>query len=183
MAKKTMKTEVAVETTPVSDVVESGEVGEVVPVATGSVDAVVFDKFESLNAKVTELSSTLRDLQVYLKSVQKEVVKLVKANVKKSKTRQTSVKKTPSGFAKPTKLSDVLCDFLGVAKGTEMARTDVTRRLNAYIKENHLQDEKDKRKIHPDVKLSKVLTVKEGDNLTFFNLQTALKDNFIKATV
>ena len=170
--------------TPVVEtpVVETTDVVVPVEVVKTPVDVVVSDKFDQLHGKVVELSTSLRELQTSLRTIQKELVKLVKANVKKVKTRNTSgVKKTPSGFAKPTKLSDVLCEFLGVEKGTELARTDVTRRINAYIKEHNLQDEKDKRKIHPDVNLSKVLTMKPEDSLSFFNLQTYLKSNFIRA--
>ena len=144
-------------------------------------DVVVNSRFEVLNQKVVDLANTIKELGVYLKTVQKEIVKLAKTSSKRSRSRNTSTdKKTPSGFAKPTKLSDELCDFLSVPKGTELARTDVTRRLNLYIKEFNLQDEKDKRKIHPDAKLMSVLSVKPGDVLTFFNLQSYIKHNFVK---
>lgn len=152
------------------------------PEAPVQTDAVVNERFEAINLKVADLANTLKDLQSYLKAVQKELVKLAKTTCKRSRARNVNpnAKKTPSGFAKPTKLSDALCDFLDVAKGTELARTDVTRRLNLYIKENNLQDSADKRKIHPDAKLQKVLNTKPGDNLTFFNLQSFIKHNFIK---
>ena len=122
------------------------------------VDVVVNSRFEALNQKVLELSNTIKELGTFLKTVQKEIVKLAKTNTKRSRARNTSTdKKTPSGFAKPTELSDELCNFLGEPKGTKLARTDVTRRLNLYIKENSLQDAEDKRKIHPDANLQKVL--------------------------
>lgn len=144
-------------------------------------DVVVNSRFEVLNQKVVDLANTIKELGVYLKTVQKEIVKLAKTSGKRSRSRTTSTdKKTPSGFAKPTKLSDELCEFLDVPKGTELARTDVTRRLNLYIKEFNLQDEKDKRKIHPDAKLMSVLSVKPDDVLTFFNLQSYIKHNFVK---
>jgi chromatin remodeling complex protein RSC6 len=147
-------------------------------------DVVVNSRFEVLNQKVVDLANTIKELGVYLKTVQKEIVKLAKTSSKRSRSRTTSTdKKTPSGFAKPTRLSDELCDFLGVPTGTELARTDVTRRLNLYIKEFNLQDEKDKRKIHPDAKLMSVLSVKPGDVLTFFNLQSYIKHNFVKVVV
>jgi chromatin remodeling complex protein RSC6 len=186
MAKKVVK---SVET-PAPVVAEPVPVVEepVVAVEGGDVtkpqspDVAVSEKFEQLNQKVNDLSSALRDLQTHLRSVQKEIVKLVKTNVKKSKTRSSSTgKKTPSGFAKPTKLTDALCDFLGVARGTELARTDVTRRINLYIKEHDLQDKADKRKIHPDAKLSTVLSLSPDTKLSFFNMQTALKHNFVRA--
>lgn len=146
------------------------------------VDVVVNSRFEALNQKVLDLSNTVKELGAYLKTIQKEIVKLAKTNTKRSRARNTSTdKKTPSGFAKPTELSDELCNFLGEPKGTKLARTDVTRRLNLYIKENNLQDAEDKRKIHPDSKLLKVLSLKPNDVLTFFNLQSYIKHNFVKA--
>jgi chromatin remodeling complex protein RSC6 len=175
MAKKIVK-----EVSDAPAVAETTTV-ETTDVKVQSADAVVTDKFEQLNQKVNDLTSALRDLQVHLKSVQKDLVKLVKTNVKKSKSRaSTGAKKTPSGFAKPTKLSNGLCDFLGVPHDTELARTDVTRRINAYIKEQNLQDERDRRIIHPDAKLSAVLTRTEDKPLSFFNLQSALRSNFVK---
>jgi chromatin remodeling complex protein RSC6 len=151
-------------------------------VAPPPADVVVNSRFEALNQKVLDLSNTIKELGAYLKTVQKEIVKLAKTSSKRSRARNTSTeKKTPSGFAKPTELSDELCNFLGEAKGTKLARTDVTRRLNLYIKENNLQDAKDKRMIHPDAKLQKVLSLKPGDVLTFFNLQSYIKHNFVKA--
>lgn len=172
MAKKIVK--------EVSEVVDETPATETTD-KVQTVDTVVSDKFEQLNQKVNDLTSALRDLQVHLKSVQKDLVKLVKTSVKKSKSRaSTGVKKTPSGFAKPTKLSDGLCDFLDVPHGTELARTDVTRRINAYIKEQKLQDEKDRRIIHPDAKLAAVLERTGDKPLTFFNIQSCMKGNFIK---
>jgi chromatin remodeling complex protein RSC6 len=151
--------------------------------AKQTVDAVVSTRFEELNQKVLELSNALRELQTSLKTAQKDLVKLVKANVKKSKTRtNTGAKKTPSGFAVPTKLSDQLCDFLGVPHGTEKARTEVTRLINTYIKENNLQDPSDKRIIHPNEKLATILNNEDGKQISFFNMQQKLKHNFIKTT-
>jgi chromatin remodeling complex protein RSC6 len=146
-------------------------------------DSVVNDKFEHINSKINDMSALVRDVQTHLKTLQKELVKLVKSSTKKTKSRNNSGgKKTPSGFAKPTKLSDELCEFLSVESGTELARTEVTRRINTYIKEQNLQFVGDKRKINPDEKLGKILSIKEGDVLTFFNLQSYLKHNFVKTT-
>ena len=143
----------------------------------------VNEKFEFINNKITDLTATLKALQTYVKVVQKELAKAVKSTKRGrgKAANANAAKKTPSGFAKPTKLSNALCDFLAVTKGTELARTDVTRRLNQYIKEHSLQDEKDKRTIHPDAKLMTILSVKPGDTLTFFNLQSFIKHNFVKA--
>ena len=90
--------------------------------------------------------------------------------------------RTPSGFTKPMLISDELAMFLGEHAGTEMARTDVSRAINSYIKQNGLCDQEDDRKINPDEKLSNLLRLKEKekDKLTYFNLQKYMKHHFIK---
>ncbi|MCB1112823.1 MAG: hypothetical protein H7A37_09735 [Chlamydiales bacterium] len=62
-------------------------------------------------------------------------------------------KKKPSAFMKPVEITDELAAIVG--KGP-MARTEVTKKLWAYIKKYDLQDEKNKRMIKPDEKLAKV---------------------------
>ena len=94
---------------------------------------------------------------------------------KKSGNRQ------PSGFVKPTKISDELASFLGKEKGSEMARTDVTREINKYIVSQQLQDKENGRKINPDAKLQKLLKLKQGEELTYFNLQKYMSQHFAKA--
>ena len=59
-----------------------------------------------------------------------------------------------SKFMQPMKVSDDLAAVVG--KGP-MPRTEVTKKLWAYIKANKCQDTQNKRFINPDDKLSKVL--------------------------
>ena len=82
---------------------------------------------------------------------------------------------------KPTKISDELANFLGKPKGTEMARTEVTREINSYIRAHKLQDPKNGRRILPDKKLAKLLAVGKKDELTYFNLQRFMSPHFAKA--
>jgi len=82
---------------------------------------------------------------------------------------------------KPTRISDELASFLGKDKGTEMARTDVTREINLYIRSNNLQDTANGRKINPDTKLTSLLKLKTTDELTYFNLQKYMSPHFQKA--
>ena len=158
--------------------------------ATVSPDVAAAARFDVALAAINDAIVNFKTLQTNVKQMQKDFARLVKAAGKKTKRTaggaggaggEGAAKKNPSGFAKPTGLSDAMCEFLGVPTGTELARTDVTRRLNQYIKENNLQDEQDKRKIHPDAKLGKILTISEGNALTFFNLQSFIKHNFLKA--
>lgn len=152
------------------------------PVKTVEQEPVEGDKFAQVLEKLQIVLNEAKELSALVKVLQKENVKLQKQSVKKVKKSvgEGGAKRSPSGFAKPTKLSDELCDFLGVAKGSSMARTIVTKHINEYIKKNKLQDESDKRHIIPDAKLKTILSLQEGDKLTYFNLQTFIKQHFKK---
>ena len=62
-----------------------------------------------------------------------------------------------------------------------MARTDVTREINTYIRAHKLQDKDNGRKIIPDTKLATLLKLKKTDELTYFNLQKYMSPHFAKA--
>jgi chromatin remodeling complex protein RSC6 len=144
------------------------------------------DKFASVVETLQTLQNQIKDLVSVVKGLQKEYSKLQKQKSKKT-TRKASgdeasgAKRAPSGFAKPAKLSDQLCDFLGVAHGTSMARTEVTRVINEYIKKNSLQDSADRRKIVPDAKLKGILKIDDEKGLSYFTLQSSIKHHFQKA--
>lgn len=156
--------------------------------ASAAVAPNVTEQFDAMIATIASLGAAVKTLQAQLKQAQKDVVKMAKEAAKKASKsgRKGGAKKDengvakPSGFDKPTLLSDALCAFLGQAAGTRLGRTDVTRMVNAYIKDNNLQDPEDKRKILPDDKLRSVLSVSDSDVLTFFNIQRFIKHNFVK---
>jgi len=64
----------------------------------------------------------------------------------------------PNAFTKPIKLSEELAEIVG---GDEMPRHEVVKRMWAYIKENKLQDPKNKQVIICDEKLSRVIPTKK----------------------
>ena len=73
--------------------------------------------------------------------------------------------KTNSALSKPVKVSADLEPIVG--KGP-MPRTEVTKKVWAYIKEKNLQDEKDKRTINADDNLKKVFGGKKS--VTMFEM-------------
>ncbi len=160
-------------------------VNEMVPAPTEDVPvevpSVVFkmSEFSSKLQQLVSLFSTVKnDFKTLEKSVAREMKLAQKAYTKK---RRNNVNRKPSGFVKPTKISTELADFLGKEHGVEMARTEVSREINAYILAHKLQDKKNGRIIHPDSKLTKLLKVEKDDELTYFNLQRYMKHHFMKA--
>ncbi len=63
-------------------------------------------------------------------------------------------KQKASKFMQPMEISEELAAIVGKGK---MPRTEVTKKLWAYIKSHKLQDPKNKRNIIPDEKLARVL--------------------------
>lgn len=184
VTKKTKKTAVTNEVKVAADVSATADVSasaapavEVIPdTETLAVKLNVF------GAKLQQLSglfsSVKTDFKILEKIVSRELKNAQKSSMRKKKS---SGNRAPSGFVKPTRISDELAQFLGKTIGTEMARTDVSKEINAYIRSNNLQDKANGRKINADSKLSTLLKLSKEDELTYFNLQRFMKHHFIKA--
>ena len=160
----------------------------VAPASTGQPivgDAVVAEssiaiKIQEFGAKLQQMASLFASMKTDYKTLEKVFSRELKNAQKNSKKRRTTGNRQPSGFVKPTRISDELAKFLGKAVGSEMARTEVSKEINAYIREKGLQDKENGRKIHPDASLSKLLALGSGDELTYFNLQRYMKHHFVK---
>ena len=158
------------------------EVEPVVPVVEEVTD--LSAEFTSAMTKLTGLRQQLSAVMLDIRSIQKRSDRELKAALKSSNKRKNkNATRAPSGFVKPTLISDQLADFLAKPHGSLLARTDVTREINAYIRANKLQDTTNGRKINPDAKLKKLLAVKAEDELTYFNLQKFMSQHFKKTVV
>ena len=173
---KAVKTETPV---TVSTVVETAVV-ETVVVETADVADLTLQSTEFL-AKLNQLGSLLASLKTEYRSLEKKWTRELKtAQKSQAKRKRKSGNRQPSGFVKPTKISDELANFLEKPIGSEMARTDVTREINKYIRSHNLQDKENGRKINPDDKLQTLLKLKKTDELTYFNLQRYMSPHFAK---
>ena len=160
-------------TTPDTVVAAAPSVAAVPPVVEAPTDNVLSNIID----KVNSLSAYIKDIQANLKVLSKEYDKQQKIIEKAQKKRQNA-KNSPSGFAKPNKISDELCDFIGVPHGTEKSRTDITRLINAYVKEHNLNKPENKRFILPDTKLKKILNVGDSEEINYFILQKLISHHF-----
>ena len=166
---------------PVAPVPESGDaqvqpVGSVVDEFTR-----VLEVLANVSRQVKELTAQVKNLQRHVGREHRDLEKAAKSRRRKhqpSGVEGDKPKRAPSGFAKPTRLSKDLCRFLGLSEDTELARTEVTKKINLYVKEHNLQRGK---QIMPDAKLTTLLNLSAGDELTYFNLQKYLKHHFQKA--
>jgi chromatin remodeling complex protein RSC6 len=137
----------------------------------------LFTAVEDGLTRYKSLLTTLKEIRRNLAKERKDVQKIMKSS--QMKTRKKAGR-TNGGFTKPVPLSAPMCTFLNVSASTELPRTEVTRRVTAYIKENKLQNENDRKQILPDNTLKTLLFMKDGDVLTYFNLQRYLKYHFLK---
>jgi len=175
--------------TPKTPKVETAPVVTPEPVVAGPVEtpvdteAPLAEQSVEFLAKLQQLSVMISTLKSEYRALEKKWSREVKSAQKvSSKRKRKAGNRAPSGFVKPTKISDELASFLGKEKGTEMARTEVTRDINKYIRTHNLQDKENGRKINPDTKLAALLKLKKTDELTYFNLQRYMSPHFAKAT-
>ena len=135
------------------------------------------NELENVMSDMDELKNLLKILKLKIVARNKQMSKKINALEKKLQ-KKNKKRKNPSGFAKPSKISTELCSFMNKPAGTKVARTEVTRYLINYIKENKLQDDDNRRSICPDERLRNLLDVKI--NITFFSIQSLMNKHFIK---
>ena len=132
-----------------------------------------------LNIVKLHISKVQQKLKLLEKGIKKQMNTLKKeANKNKNKKNRK-----PSGFAKPCKVTKELCKFMNKEEGTEIARTDVTKALVSYIKENNLENMSNGKIITPDEALKRLLGLEDGEELTYFNIQKYMNKHFVKNVV
>ena len=141
---------------------------------------IVDNSFETVFDTINLLKKNINTVNAQLKKLEKQVKrknKQMKRELEKYKERKG---KKPSGFAQPSKISTQLCSFMNLPLETEIARTEVTKFVIQYIKDNQLQSETNKKQIVPDDKLKGLLKPADDDVITFFNIQKFMNQHFIK---
>lgn len=136
---------------------------------------------ETSSLKLTKLTRSLKQAEKLTGKVFKSLDRVTKKKTG-SKSESTSV----SGFNIPIKISPEMAKFTGHAPGDLVSRTEVTRHICQYVKENGLQDPVNKKEIRveKDKKLVKLLNYdpkKATKPVTWIGIQSHIKHHFPKA--
>jgi len=144
------------------------------------IDAVSL-QFEGILSSLSTFRTQITALQQQLRGLEKTVKNERKKLRKEATKSKHHGNRKPSGFAKPTKISEELCKFMLKDEGTEVARTEVTQFIIKYISENKLQNPENRKIIVPDEPLSELLGIKDDEEVNYFNLQKFMNKHFHKA--
>ena len=89
-------------------------------------------------------------------------------------------RRASNAFLKPRAITDELAKFMSLPAKSQVSQTQVTKFISTYVKEHGCFDPNFKRRIVPDAALGKLLRAKDGQEITYLNLQSFLKVHFIK---
>jgi len=171
----------ALESSPIptpTPVAASSSVEPVVP--EDALEVPLLEQSTNFLKKLNEYGSAFSQLKTEFRILEKKWARELKIAQKQGAKKRRNPNKSPSGFVKPTPISQELAVFLNLPIGTEIARTEVTKEINNYIKQNDLKNKSNGRNIIPDEKLKVLLKLQDTDELTFFNLQRYIKHHFYK---
>lgn len=163
---------------------------EAAPVETRSADAILSALQDTLKALGSEVTARVR-------AAVHEAVEATKALKREARDSKKRRRKDPSemtpeekkawearrannAFLKLRPISDELSSFMGLPPKSQRSQTDVTKFVSNYVKTHNCFDPNFKRRIIPDAKLAKLLRVKDGQEVTYLNLQSFLKVHFLK---
>jgi len=162
----------------------------VAPVVERTAATILASLQDSLKALGAETTTRVRALVAETT----EAVKALKRDVRNSKRRHRKdpadmtpeeratweARRANNAFLKLRPITDELASFMKLSPSSQRSQTDVTKFIAGYVKEHKCFDPNFKRRILPDAKLGKLLRVKDGQEVTYLNLQSFLKVHFVK---
>ena len=134
-------------------------------------DVDIVDIINNMEKKLVTQQDDIKKMIKTVKTIRKEYNKQVKAfnrEIKlasKKKKDKNLPKREPTGFNKPSTISKELANFLNVDEKILIARTEVTKRITTYIRENDLRDKNNKRIILPNKKLQGLFTKLDNETI------------------
>ena len=126
---------------------------------------------------LNELTSMRSDIKNVVKLLRKLNNRADDPDGTKAKARAEN-----NGFNRPQNITPALSEFLGIPNDEEISRSEVTRRINAYIREKELKHADNGRVImvENDARLKALLNPVDGEQITFLNIQKFLSPHYIK---
>lgn len=151
----------------------------------------------TLSALQAELKALSTDVSTRVRALLQQVTDATKALKREARESKRRVRKDPAtmtpeekaawearrannAFLKLRPISDELAAFMGLPAKSQRSQTDVTKFVSQYVKDHACFDPSFKRRIVPDAKLTKLLRVKDNQEVTYLNLQKFLKVHFVK---
>lgn len=171
---ETVAAEAAAAETPATPTEEAVNVDSLV--------ASIAEHFSSAEKEIRAGKALLKKLQQAHNKDLKAAAAALKGGRRQRVKDPNAPKRAASGIAKPGPISAELAAFLGEDPNVELARTEVIRRVAAFIKSQKLENPDNRREIRPNEALAKLLGTNENDSVTYFNLQRYMSRHFTKST-
>ena len=129
----------------------------------------------SLETIQTELAALRADVKALTKIVRKVKTHQEDPDGEKAKARSAN-----NGFNRTQEITPKLRDFLGLPEGELISRSEVTKKVNAYITEKGLKHPDNGRQLILDDKLKDLLQPPADVVVTYLNLQKYLSPHYVK---
>jgi upstream activation factor subunit UAF30 len=127
---------------------------------------------ESILAEITAIRNDIKSLA--------KIVRKIRATQEDPTGEKTASRAKNNGFNREQKISEDLRKFLGLPEGQLVSRSQVTRAVNKYVKDNGLKHPDNGRVLILDQKLKDLLKPPEGVQVTYLNLQKYLSPHYSK---
>lgn len=131
-----------------------------------------------IHVAIDGISERIKYCMLQLKETDAMLKQLTKDTKRLCKKRAPSGK--PSNLTQPLGISKELSDFLAVAPETTITRSAVTKAINEYAVANGLKLPGNGRIIKLDDKLASLLSKSNGFEIPIINVQTHLRDHYVK---
>lgn len=128
--------------------------------------------FETLTNEIASLRSEMAKLM--------KLVRKIRSHQEDPDGEKAAVRSKTNGFNREVEVDDELRTFLGLENGQLISRSEVTKRINAYVKENGLKHADNGRVIVLDDKLRALLKPPDEVQVTFLNLQKYISPHYVK---
>ena len=128
-------------------------------------------------ASLDSIQVSLLALEKSIKALQRETHK-IRQRLEDPTGEKAKARSENNSFKRPQQVSDQLRSFLKLSTDETVSRSEVTKRIFAYAKENKLNNGK---VINLDDSLRSLLNPVDGQDVTVTNLQKYINHHYVKA--